>query len=340
MMDIQLVIMGFLRKGARHGDDLKQTLERYLVVVLLMILLLMTAGTAFSEEKVKIGYLRIVMSLPTFVAAEKGLFEHEHVKVELTPFESGTLIISALMAGRIDANCCSAITGYWFAEQSLPDQFKIFLAYGTPSLKNPSFVAVVKKDSPLKDLRELKGKRVGTYPGASSVELARAIIRTQMDPEGVIFQEVPPTILISALAAGQIDAFFAPEPMGMIAISQGIGRHLVAEPLGLLGLEKGFAGAGFGFSAQFLKQNPMLAKKLKALYYNAVDLIEKDEKAARSLLPKYTGLSESIAMNIPIQKWMRIETLDKEATQRYFDLLYKEGAYKKKVDTTKLYYEN
>ena len=311
-----------------------------LVAVLLMILLLMTAGTALSEEKVKIGYLRIVMSLPTFVAAEKGLFEQEGLKVELTPFESGTLIVSALMAGRIDANCSSAITGYWFAEQSTPDQFKIFLTYGTPSLKNPSFVAIVKKDSPLKDLRNLKGKRVGTYPGASSIELARAIIRTQMDPEGVIFQEVPPTILISALAAGQIDAFFAPEPMGMIAISQGIGRHLVAEPLGLLGLEKGFAGAGFGFSAQFLKQSPMLAKKVKTVYYKAVDLIDKDRNAARPLLPKYTGLSETIAMNIPIQSWMKIETLDKEATQRYFDLLYKEGAYKKRVDTNKLYYEN
>jgi NitT/TauT family transport system substrate-binding protein len=311
-----------------------------LVAVLLMILFLMTAGTALSEEKVKIGYLRIVMSLPTFVAAEKGLFEQEGLKVELTPFESGTLIVSALMAGRIDANCSSAITGYWFAEQSTPDQFKIFLTYGTPSLKNPSFVAIVKKDSALKDLRNLKGKRVGTYPGASSIELARAIIRTQMDPEGVIFQEVPPTILISALAAGQIDAFFAPEPMGMIAISQGIGRHLVGEPLGLLGLEKGFAGAGFGFSAHFLKQNPMLAKKVKTVYYKAVDLIDKDRNAARPLLPKYTGLSESIAMNIPLQSWMKIETLDKEATQRYFDLLYKEGAYKKKVNTTKLYYEN
>ncbi len=311
-----------------------------LVAVLLMILVLMTAGPALSEEKVKIGYLRIVTSLPTFVAAEKGLFEQAGLKVELTPFESGTLIISALMAGRIDANCSSAITGFWFAEQSTPDQFKIFLTYGTPSRKNPTFVAIVKKESPLKELRDLKGKRVGTFPGASSVELARAIIRTQMDPEGVIFQEVPPTILISALAAGQIDAFFAPEPMGMIAISQGIGRHLVEEPLGLLGLEKGFAGAGFGFSAQFIKQSPMLAKKVKAVYYKAVDLIDKDRNAARPLLQKYTGVSEAIAMNIPIQKWMKVETLDKGATQRYFDLLYKEGAYKKRVDTTKLYYEN
>jgi len=305
-----------------------------------IILLVITAGTAFSEEKIKIGYMPIVMSLPTFVAVEKRLFEQEGLKVELTRFESGTLIISALMAGRIDANCSSATTGYWFAEQSTPDQFKIFLTYGTPSLKNPSFVAIVKKDSPLKDLKDLKGKRVGTYPGASSIELGKAIIRTQMDPEGVIFQEVPPTILISALAAGQIDAFFAPEPMGMIAISQGIGRHLVEEPLGLLGLERGFAGAAFGFSAQFIKQNPLLAKKVKAVYYNAVELTDKDRNAVRPLLSKYTGLSETIAMKIPLQSWMKTETLDKEATQQYFDLLYKEGAYKKKIDTTKLYYEN
>jgi ABC-type nitrate/sulfonate/bicarbonate transport system substrate-binding protein len=309
------------------------------IAVMLMILILMVAGNAFGEDKVKIGYLRLTISLPTFVAAEKGLFEQEGLKVELTPFESGTLIVSALMAGRIDANCSSATTGYWFAEQSTPDQFKIFLAYGTPSRKNPTFVAIVKKDSPIKELKDLKGKRVGTFPGASSMELARAIIRTQMDPEGVIFQEVPPTILISALAAGQIDAFFAPEPMGMIAISQGIGRHLVEEPLGLLGLERGFAGGAFGFSAQFLKQ-PALAKKVKAVYYKAVDLIDKDRNAVRPLLAKYTGLSEAIAMKIPLQSWMKVETLDKGATQQYFDLLYKEGAYKKWLDTTKLYYEN
>ena len=311
-----------------------------IVASFVIILLLMTAGNVLGAEKVKIGYLRIANSLPTFVGVEKGLFEREGMKVELIPFESGTLIIDALMTGRVDANACSAITGFWFAAQGAPDRFKIFLAYGTPSRKNPAFVAMVKKDSPLKDLKDLKGKRVGTYPGASSVELGKAIIRTQMDPEGIIFQEVPPSILISALAAGQIDAFFAPEPMGMIAISQGIGRHLVEEPLGLLGLEKGFAGAGFGFSSQFLKENPGLAKKVKAIYYKAVDVIDQDRKAYRPLLTKYLGLPESVAMNIPLQSWMKIETLDKESTQKYFDLLYREGAFKKKVDTTKLYYQD
>jgi len=307
---------------------------------LLMVLLLMMTGTAFSEEKIKIGYMPIGMSLPTFVAVEKGLFEQEGLKVELSLFESGTLIVSALMAGRIDANCCSGTPGYWFAEQSTPGQFKLFLMYGATSLKNPSFVIVVKKDSPLKDLRELKGKRLGTCPpGVTSVALAKAIIRTQMDPEGVIFQEVPSSIAISALAAGRIDAFFAPEPLGMMALSQGIGRHLIEEPEVLLGLDKGFAGAAFGFSTQFLKQNPMAAKKVKAVYYKAVDLIDKDRRAARPLLIKYLGLPESIGMNIPLTNWIKVETLNREATQQYFDLLYREGAYKKRINTTKLYHE-
>lgn len=309
-------------------------------ILIVIILLVVTAGAAFSEEKVKIGYLRLTISFPTFVAAEKGLFEQEGVKVELIPFESGTLIIDALMTGRIDANCSSAITGFWFAAQGAPDRFKIFLVYGWTGRKSRTFVAIVKKDSPLKDLKDLKGKRVGTYPGATSVAWARAIIRTQMDPEGIVFQEVPPTVLISALAAGQIDAFFAPEPMGMIAISQGIGRHLVEEPMGLLGLERGIATAGFGFSSQFLKENPGLAKKVKGIYYKAVDLIDKDVTAYRPLLTKYLGLPDWVAMNVPLTKWMKIETFDKEATQQCFDLLYREGAYKKKIDTTKLYYEN
>ncbi len=310
-----------------------------LIAILLMIPILMV-GNAFSEEKIKIGYRTIVMSLPTFVAAEKGLFEQEGLKAELIPFESGTVSIGALMAGRIDANCSSAITEYWFAEQGAPGQFKIFLTYGTPSLKNPSFVAIVKKDSPLKELKDLKGKRVGTNPGASSQELAKAILRTQIDPEGVTLEELPPAVLISALAAGRIDAFFAPEPFGMIAIAQGIGRHLVEDPLDVLGLEKGFAGNGFGFSTQFLRKSPLIAKKIKSVYYKAVDLIDKDRNAVRPLLIKYLSLSEWIAMNIRLQSWMKIETLDKEATQRYFDILYKEGAYKKRIDTTKLYYED
>ncbi len=311
-------------------------------LAVLMVMLALIVGASLpvgAAEVVKIGHLRITTSLATYVAQDRGLFEQEGLKVELFPFDSGTDIMDALIAGRIDVIASNAITGFWLAAQSAPDRFKIFLTYGTPSLANPTFVAIVKKDSPLKGLKDLKGKKVGTYPGGSSVALAKAIIRTQMDPALATYTELPPPNLISALAAGQIDAFFAPEPSGMMARAQGVGRDLVKEPLGLLGIKEGFAGAAYGFSTQFIKENPEQAKKVKAAFYKAADLIAKDKDSFRPLLVTYLKVTEEVARKVPIQYWIKIEKLNKKSTQKYFDLLYKEGAFKQWIDTTKLYYE-
>lgn len=315
-------------------------MKRLLVAVALFITLFANAvPTVAGEETVKIGYLRIVMSLPTFVAQEKGFFAEEGLKVELVPFDSGTAIVDALMAGRIDVIGSTGTTGLWFAAQSAPDRFKIFLLYGTKSMKEDnSFSVVVKKDSPITDLKGLQGKRVGTYPGATSLALAKVVLKTQLDLSTVTFQEVPPPNLIPALAAGQIDAFFAPEPSGMIAVSKGAGRYLQKAPLTLLRLKRGIPGAAFAFSAPFLQQRPEEARKLKACLEKAVDYIRGHEEEARPLLVKYTGLPEGVAMTIGLDQWIKLGEFDKKAGQEYFDVLYKEGAYKDRVDTTKLYY--
>jgi NitT/TauT family transport system substrate-binding protein len=288
---------------------------------------------------VKIGHLTLVPSLPTYVAQEKGFFAEQGLEVELIPFQSGTDIVDALVAGRIDANCMSAITGHWFAAQGAPDKFKIFLVYGADSNVDNTFVVVVKKDSPLKNLKDLKGKKVGTFPGATNVVLAKAIIRTKLAPEKVIFTEIAPPNMVPALAAGQIDAFFSPEPFGMMAVYQGIGRYLIKSPCTLLGLKKGIVGGAFSFSAKFLEERPEVAKKVKAAIEKGANFIKTNEQEARGYLSKYTPLPPPVAARIPFEKWIKIKDLDKKAPQLYFDLLYKEGAYQKKIDTTALYYE-
>jgi NitT/TauT family transport system substrate-binding protein len=310
-----------------------------LVVTVLLVFLLMTAGSVFGADKVTIGHLPLIMSLPTYVAVEKGFFVEEGLDVELVPFQSGSTITDALLAGRIDANCMSAITGHWFAAQNAPDRFKIFLVYAADTNVDNTMVVVVKKDSPLKDLKDLKGKKVGHFPGPTSMELARAVIRTQIDPEGVTFTEIPPNNLIPALVAGQIDAYFSPEPFGMMAVFEGKGRYLMKSPCTLLGLKKGIVGGAFSFSAKFLEERPKQAKKVKTAIEKAVDFIKTNEQEARGYLTKYTPLPQPVAARIPFEKWIKIKDLDKEAPQLYFDVLYNEGAYQKDLDTTELYYE-
>src|SRR4030042_1431468 len=121
-----------------------KNMKRLAVLMVALVLIVGASLPASAAEAVKIGYLRITTSLATFVAQDKGFFEQQGLKVELIPFDSGTAITDALIAGRIDVIGSNSITGFWFAAQAAPDRLKVFLTYGPPSLANPTFLAIVK----------------------------------------------------------------------------------------------------------------------------------------------------------------------------------------------------
>jgi NitT/TauT family transport system substrate-binding protein len=315
--------------------------KRWLVtLVLVFSVTILFSSRSMAQEEVKIGYLSIVLCLPTFVALEKGYFQEQGLKVVNTPFESGTILIDALVTGRIDVCAATSTTPHWLAEQNLPGTFKIFLMYGSTGPKDSTFILTVAKDAPFKEIKDLKGKKVATFPGMESVTLAKAILSHYLDPhKDVIMTEVPPGNIVQALAARQIDAYFAPEPLGMIAVAQGVGRYLVQYPLLILNLTAGHPGAAFSFNSKFLKEKPLVAKKVKAAIYKGVDFIGTNEQEARKFLVKYTSLPEPFAMKIPLERWSKVEQFNKSSAQAYFEFMKKEGLFKKDIDTTQLYYQ-
>ena len=312
----------------------------WVVVFLIFTLTLVAMDSPMAQEEVKIGYLKLVSSLPTFATLEKGYFQEQGLRITATAFESGTLIIDALVAGRIDVSIGNSVITNWMAEQNLPGIYKIFLVYGPTGPQDVTFTLMVAKDSPLKEVVELKGKRVGTFPGIASLILAKAVLRHSFDPnKEVTLIEVPPGNIVQALAAGQIDAYFAPEPFGMMGVAKGVARHLVKSPLSALNLQKGFPGGADAFNSKFLREKPAVAKAAKAAIYKGLDFIRSNEAEARKFLITYTGLPEPFAMKIPFEPWTKIEQYDKSAGQPYFEVLKKEGLFQKAIDTSQLYYQ-
>jgi NitT/TauT family transport system substrate-binding protein len=310
-----------------------------IVLVFLLSVTILSPNHSVAQEEVKIGYLTLVMSLPTYVALEKGYFQEQGLKVVLTPFESGSLLVNAQVAGRIDVTSGNGVITHWMVEQNLAGVFKIFIIYHCAA-KDVSFVVMVAKDSPMKEMKDLKGKRVATFPGITSLALAKAALRPYFDPnKEVTLIEIPPGNIVQALAAGQIDAYFTPEPFGMMAEAQGVGRNLVKHPLQALNLPNGFPGAVFAFNSKFVKEKPILAKKVKAAIYKGVDFIHTNEGEARKFLPKYTNLPEPFAMKIPLEQWIKVEQYNKSLGQPYFEVLKKEGLFQKHIDTSQLYYQ-
>ena len=315
--------------------------KKWLVaLVLVFSVTILFPNHPMAQEEVKIGYLPLVMSLPTYVALEKGYFKERGITAVPTPFDSGSLLVDALVGGRLDVTTGNGIITHWLVEQNLPGTFKIFLISGPTSAKDVSMVFMVAKDSPLKGVGDLKGKQVGVFPGITTIVLAKAAMRPFLDPnKDVTIVEVPPGNIVQALASGQIDAYFAPEPLGILAEAKGVGRHLVRHPLAVLNLVNGWPGAVFAFGSKFLKEKPLVAKRVKAACDKGVDFIQANEIEARKFLVKYANLPEPIAMKMPFDKWFKVEQYNKPSGQPYFEVLKKEGLFQKQIDTTQLYYQ-
>jgi NitT/TauT family transport system substrate-binding protein len=315
--------------------------KKWLVaLVLVFSVTILFPNHPMAQEEVKIGYLPLVMSLPTYVALEKGYFQERGITAVPTPFDSGSLLVDALVGGRLDVTTGNGIITHWLVEQNLPGTFKIFLISGPTSAKDVSMVFMVAKDSPLKGVGDLKGKQVGVFPGITTIVLAKAAMRPFLDPnKDVTIVEVPPGNIVQALASGQIDAYFAPEPLGILAEAKGVGRHLVRHPLAVLNLVNGWPGAVFAFGSKFLKEKPLVAKRVKAACDKGVDFIQANETEARKFLVKYANLPEPIAMKMPFDKWFKVEQHNKPSGQPYFEVLKKEGLFQKQIDTTQLYYQ-
>src|SRR5512139_3351717 len=164
------------------------------VLVLLLLVTIFSPNHSVAQDEVKIGYLGFVLALPTFVALEKGYFQEQGLKVTPTLFESGTIITDALITGRVDVQTGSAVIASWLAEQNMPGTYKIFIMYGAGKVPQDNTMALmVGKDSPLQGIADLRGKRMGTFPGIASIALAKAVLRNSFDPDKEItFIEVQP----------------------------------------------------------------------------------------------------------------------------------------------------
>src|SRR6202007_2914368 len=174
-----------------------------------------TRVRAQGSPKIRVGYWPVAAGLPFFAAVEKGYFKEAGVDVEPLKFAGAQQVMEAMLAGRSDGSANgTGSANLAIGEIAQPGLFKIFCT--NPS--NAKYVLeefLVPKDSPVKTVAELKGKRVASGPGIQNVTLAR----TMLERSGAAAMAVPEWPIsqhVAALAAGQIDAVYTLEPTGTV----------------------------------------------------------------------------------------------------------------------------
>ena len=293
--------------------------------------------------KIRVGYWPVAAGLPFFAAVEKGYFKEAGLDVEPLKFAGAQQVMEAMLSGRSDGSANgTGSANLAIGEIAQPGLFKIFCTNPSNAV-NVLEEFIVAKDSPIKSMADLKGKRVASGPGIQNVTLAKTMLeRSGAGPMTVT--ELPIGQHVAAIAAGPVDAIYTLEPTGTVGRLNGTTRVLEAGVVAhyILGDPKApWHGGSASLTTEFLKKNPELSRKYIAAYARGVDLVRKNPSEARRFMKGYTAIEGALTAEVPLAAYMlhsEFKPADVAYFQKFYDLFTEKGIFEKKVAVEPLLY--
>ena len=291
-----------------------------------------------GPEKARLGLMVASVDLAQLVAEEKGFFAKRGVDVEFVKFESSNAGLDALLAGSIDVGLSTGLGNAIPASETAGGQFKLF-ALSMDTRDNFVSFILVQKNSTIRSIEELRGKRILTRTGSSPSKLLKQILRgAGIKTSEVEIVQVGQSLMLPAFAAGQADAVLVNEPDAAIALEKDIARVLVENPRVKYVLDP-YPLSAVPLSTKFLKERPETAGKIIEATDEAIDFIRANETEAKRIIARSSGLDESVAFKIRLPHLVKSNELNASApvVQALADLLWRDGETKGRVDAVQLF---
>ena len=302
----------------------KRTAVLALALTLETALLVSTSLSAMAQAsttKLRVGNLKFSASVDLWLAQRKGMFTANGLDVQLTDFRNGQECVSALQANSVDI--CLLIPG--IAMQANERGFDLVVVAQNETAKSSapdSGSIAVLKDSPIKTLADLAGKKISTsgLHGQQTVAAQMVMKRAGVNLAGIQLIESPTPTQPDLLKSKQVDAVVTVDPYTTILQTSGVGRilswHFVES------VSEQPIGAWYAKSA-FVKSNSAAASAYAKTIREAIEYVNADEQRTRGDIAEYTGLSPDLLRAMPLNKWdYRIKL---EKWQGVADMLFEMG---------------
>jgi NitT/TauT family transport system substrate-binding protein len=266
------------------------------IAIGIALVALILAAIAYQESRraiperprIRVGYLKAdVHQASFFIAKALGMWEKEGIEVETKEFAAGPAEMEAFAAGELDV-------GY---VGTPPATTGIARGIGVKIIAGVNYegsALVVRKESGIARIEDLKGKRIGTPLRGSiqDVMLREELRKNGIDPEKDLtlleFPALPDVVL--ALQKGEIDGFIAWAPMPAMAIVAGVGEVLLESKE----MWEMHPCCVLIASQKLIQENPSLVKKLLEIHLKAMGFIEENPEEAISLVARETGVSREV----------------------------------------------
>jgi sulfonate transport system substrate-binding protein len=266
-------------------------IRRFLWAPLALALAMLPAFGSASTNEVKIGFQPYTAYAPVLVAKEKGYVEKAlqaagagNVTVKWVQFLTGPQTNQALASGDIDMIAGEGDMPLMLAKASGLDIKVVGLVCPAASEE----ALVVRSDSPVHSVKELKGLKVASVHGGNAYAfLVLALKQAGLSVDDVQLVNLAPGEMIVALENKSVDAATLFEPL-LTRGEAGGNVRVLRDGVGLTSNLQLFA-----VSSAFAKQNPVVLKAiLKAVRQGADDLRAHPKEWATNLAP-VIGLTPS-----------------------------------------------
>jgi NitT/TauT family transport system substrate-binding protein len=295
----------------------------------LAVLALAVGSASAQETKVAVGISGWTGFAPLTLAKEAGIFKKNGLDVTIKKVPQASRHL-AIQSG--DIQCAATTVETWIVwnANGVPTKqiFQLDKSYGADGMVVRNDVAAIK---------DIKGKTVAaSAPGTSPYfVLAWMLKKNGLSVKDVTVVNMEPGPAAQAFIAGQNDVAMTYEPyLSSVRAAPQSGKIIATT------LDYPAVMDTFGCTPKFLTDNPKAAKALADSYFEALDMIAKDQAKSYEIMGadvKQTG--EAFGKSAQFLRWQ-----DREANKKFFagefktfsaeaaDLLLEIGIVKQKPD--------
>ena len=233
-----------------------------------------------QTRTVKMGALRLVHSMPPYFYEK---FAPAGLKIEIIVFDSPTDGKNAVVTKSVDFGTFGIAAGILGGAVGEP-----IVVVGAMSNKGMGIIS--KAGSDVKTVKDLKGKKVGIWPGSTQEVFVLERLRMEgLSIKDITSVRVPFGEMPAMLARGDIDAYVGAEPGPALSITSGVGQ-LVEYPYGTA---MGGLNMILGTNDETVTKDPDLVRALLKAHRQAVEFMSANKPAVVDMTVQKLGANRA-----------------------------------------------